>query len=221
MFYIDWVEQFWQDFWKENGPRIEQLRKSDVDSLASDRRVFLELALRNLRADVESMSALNWWMLRFGQQYPDLRAIWSRQLADEQKAISAMDEKLQDIGGDVWNYELNEFFKNGWKMLCEVQDLKEIIGFGVIFEREHYLHHVHLGKAAVMNGDLERGVPYMEILAPDEYRHCTMVYSYMLAKYFNQPRQKEEVIEKLKQFADFLIQDAENYSRTLQEKLSA
>lgn len=219
MFYIEWVEQFWQEFWGREGNRLERVRKADVDSLAANKKIFLALALRNLRADIESMPALNSWMLKFGSKYPDLRGIWARQLADEQKALDAMDLKLKKAGADVWSADLNPFFKEGWRMISEAQDLIELVAFGIIFEREHYLHHVNLGKAALKNGDLELGLPYMEILAPDEYRHCTMIYSYIIAKYFPEPRQREELIGKLKQYADFLVKDAEDYGKFLERSL--
>jgi hypothetical protein len=218
MFYIEWVEQFWQEFWKKEGDRIERARRSDVGSLASDRRLFLALALRNLCADIASMPALNSWMLRFGSKYPDLRGIWARQLVDEQKALDAMELKLKKAGGDVWSHELNPFFKEGWRMISEAKDLIEVVAFGIVFEREHYLHHVNLGKAALKNGDLELGLPYMEILAPDEYRHCTMIYSYIISKYLSGPDQKDQLAEKLKEYAGLLVKDAEDYGEFLQAR---
>ena len=219
MFYIEWVDEFWGNFWGQEGKRIEQLRKSDVNALAGDRKAFLALALRNLRADVESMPVLNSWMLRFGSKYPDLRGIWARQLLDEQKALDSMESKLKKAGGDVWNYELNPFFKEGWKMMSETQDLRDIVAFGLTFETEHYLHHVNLGSAAMRNGDLELGLPYMEVLAPDEYRHCTMIYSYIIAKYFVRPDDKALLLEKMKEYAGLVVRDAEDYGKFLAERI--
>lgn len=215
MFYIEWIEQFWQDFWSQQGSRIERLRKADVDSLASDRKAFMELALRNLRGDIESMPAIGVWMYRFGEKYPDLRPIWARQLVDEQKALEAMVPLLKKHGYDPHAHRTNPVFKEGWQLLCETEDLMDIVAFGITFEREHYLHHVNLGKAALRNGELELGLPYMELLAPDEYRHCTMVWSYIVAKHFSEPAHREKLEAKLRQFADFLVRDAEDYGRHL------
>jgi hypothetical protein len=215
MFYIEWIEQFWQDFWSREGGHIERLRRADVDSLANDPKAFAGLALRNLRGDIESVPAIGMWMYRFGDRYPDLRSIWARQLVDEQKALDAMEPLLKKLGYNVHEYKTNPVFKEGWELLCATEDLADIVAFGITFEREHYLHHVNLGKAAMRNGNLELALPYMELLAPDEYRHCTMVWSYIVSKYFSAPVDRERLETKLRQFAEFLIRDAEDYGRQL------
>jgi hypothetical protein len=59
----------------------------------------------------------------------------------------------------------------------------------------------------------------MEILAPDEYRHCTMIYSYIISKYLGGPDHRSQLTEKLKEYGGLLIKDAEDYGSFLEGRV--